>query len=611
MFKDREYINQFTDIISEGFIFIDSKGTIEIYNKKAKEIFGVIYNQGKGHPSGKIEEGDILIIADNSIGEDDGGLGPKDLEVIGIRDEKINRGDGIIALGVYKDNKIKPIYKVHEGQLEETFSLDSKYMGNHIKVAIDFHNKSIKISVNGEAYDMEYIRALGHIVVISGKTGKVKFYQAKGYTIRKESIYDILMEKEYMAKGKNINALNVIGKNIFEVHGYLPDIKEFHEVAQGKELSYRDRFIDINGRPTLCTLVPINNKGKRAGALLKVKDISELKKLASERDEALFKLEKTLEENKGVKNLFPNIIGESPKISNVKSLLKKASKSYSTVLILGESGTGKGLMAREIHRESDMWEKPFIHVNCASIPETLLESELFGYEGGAFTGANTRGKIGFFEMAQGGTIFLDEIAEIPTSMQVKLLQVLQNKSFYRVGGSKEITVDVRIISATNKNLEQEVSKGSFREDLFYRINVFPIWIPPLRERKEDIYSLVYSILPKICKRVGCENKHISGEALKKLIDYNWPGNVRQLENVLERGVNLCEGNTILSRHIHIDNSSKEANDDVLPLKDVVGNAEKEAMIQALTRFNGDKKKAIRALKIGKTSFYEKLKKYNI
>ncbi len=618
MFKDREYIRGFTDLVSDGFIFIDSHGTIEIYNKKAKEIFGIIYNQGKGHPPGKIEKGDIVIIADNSLGMDDGELKPIDLKVIGINDENIEIGDGIIAIGIYGYSGIDPEYKLDKSGKSKRLQLDRSFMENKISASIDFHSKSINISVNDEVFDMEYIRSLGHIVVVCGKTGKIKFYQAKGYTIRRESIYEMLMGKEYMAKGKDIDILNIIGKSIFEVHGFLPDIKEFHEVAQGRDLSYNDKYIEINGRPTLCTLVPINNKGKRTGALLKVKDISELKRLVTERDEALIKMEKMEKDlNKIEGNLksFPNIIGESPEILGVKRQLSKSSKSFSTVLILGESGTGKGLMAKAIHEESRLGDKPFIHVNCASIPEGLLESEFFGYEGGAFTGAKTKGKIGFFEMAEGGTIFLDEIGEIPISMQVKLLQVLQNKSFYRVGGNKEITVDVRIIAATNKNLEEEVLKGRFREDLFYRINVFPIWIPPLRDRKQDIYYLVHSILPNICRRVGCEGKHISGEALRVLTSYDWPGNVRQLENVLERAVNLCEGNTILYSHLHIDNNirvnNKPSEEKILPLNEVVKDAEKEAIVKALDYFEGNRKKVMKALKIGKTSFYDKLKKYKI
>lgn len=310
---------------------------------------------------------------------------------------------------------------------------------------------------------------------------------------------------------------------------------------------------------------------------------------------------------------FPQIVGESFQIKNIKNLLVKASISNSSVLLLGESGTGKSKMAREIHNASRNADKPFIHVNCASIPETLMESEFFGYEGGAFTGARSKGKIGYFEMADGGTLFLDEIGEIPISLQVKLLQAIETKSFYRIGGTQKIKVDIRIISATNRNLENEIAESRFREDLYYRINVFPIYIPPLRERKEDIYCLVKDILPKICRKVGRETMSISAEALEKIISYNWPGNVRELENVLERAVNLCERGTILSEHINFNIKMYEeyTSSGIRTLKEEIEDAEKKAILRALHYFNENKKEAMKALGIHKTSFYQKLTKYGI
>ena len=616
MFTDKDYIVQFTDMMSEGFIFIDDYGKIQIYNKKAKEVFGVTYSQGKGHESGKILRGDIVIIADNNLGRDDGGLRPKDLEVLGIRDENIDIGDSVIAIGLFKDEGTLPIYKYIKNYNKGFMDLHTKFLDMDIEVKIDFIDKTINISVENEEFETEYINALGHIVVLDGNSRKVKFYQAKGYTIRKESIFDLFTGNEYMAKGEDIE-VDVIGKDIFEVHGYVPAIEEFYKTAKGKDMSFIDKFIEINGRPTLCSLQPVDKNGNRVGALLKVKDISELKVLIEERNEALLKLEeieKKLNLGEGDIDSFPRIIGESDEIKEVKGLLKKAAKSNSTVLLLGESGTGKGLIAKEIHRESKNKDRPFIHVNCGSIPESLMESELFGYETGAFTGARSKGKMGFFEMANGGTMFLDEISEIPLSMQVKLLQVLQSKSFFKIGGEKEINVEVRIIVATNRNLEEEVSKGRFREDLFYRINVFPIWLPPLRKRKQDIHGLVYSKLPEICKISGCEEKHISGEALRKLREYDWPGNIRELENILERAVILCEGNTILSKHLKIetgDESKEKDVEGVKPLKKVVVDAEKKAIIEALKVYDGDKRKVMKGLEIGKTSFYDKLKKYEI
>jgi len=619
MFNTDSYVRKFTDIMSEGLIFIDNKGKIQIYNKKAKEIFGISNNYGIGHSSGKIEKGDIVIIGDNCLGKDDGNLTPEALKCIGINDTSIQLGDALIAVGSFNSEKGEPpIYKFIKTDYDRhTLELKCRYMNNEIFGLIDFKNKFINLEVNKEKYNMGFIKYIGNIVVLDSKTNKMKFYQTKGYTARREGIYDLLKGNSYRAKGKASEFFDVIGKDIFETHNGGSTIQEFYDTATGKNISYSNEFKEINGKPTMCTLLPIDYGKKRIGAVLKVEDISEIKKIIRERDEALLNLEqmeRRLKEEEISDNLLPEIIGDSKEILNVKKLALKASKTNSTVLLLGESGTGKSLLAKAIHDNSKIKDKPFIHVNCGSIAETLLESELFGYEGGAFTGAKGEGKAGMFEIAQGGTIFLDEIGEISLSLQVKLLQVLQNKTFFKVGGNKSIKVDVRIIVATNRNLEEEMLKGKFREDLYYRINVFPIWIPPLRERKQDIYPIVQSMLPRICLRIGCDVKRISGEALRLLSAYDWPGNIRELENILERAANLTEGNTIISSHLSFNkawNDKKSKSKEIKSLKATIEEVERKAIIEAMLISGGDKKKAMNMLGIGKTSFYDKVKKYNI
>ncbi|WP_053956110.1 sigma-54 interaction domain-containing protein [Inediibacterium massiliense] len=614
MLKNERYIREFTDLMSEGFIFIDEEGKIRIYNKKAKEIFGIRHEGGIGHKKGRIHIGDIVIIADNALGKDDGGLSCKDLEKIGIYDEKIGYKGAFIGIGVY-GKKIRPIYK-YEKNAKDILSVDTHFQNVNIRVQINFMKKFMDITVKDKNFQLSYIHSMGHMVVLDQDTKEVKFYQKEGYTARKESIKDLLLGKEFREKGEDAKELDVIGKDIFEIHEGGDTIKEFYKASKGIDIHYKDKFTQINGFPTLCTLVPITVQNKRVGAALKVEDISALKKLIKERDEALLSIqhmEMKMREEKDSQDLFADILGESEVINNVKKLAYKASKSNSTVLLLGESGTGKTLLAKAIHEASKYKDKPFVHVNCASIPKDLLESELFGYEKGAFTGACTKGKQGLFEVASGGTIFLDEIGEIESFIQVKLLKVLQNKTFYRVGGTVEKTANVRIIAATNKNLEEEMIKGRFREDLYYRINVFPIWLPPLQERKQDIYFLVQAILPKICRRMECEEKIISGEVLYRLMEYEWPGNIRELENVLERAVNIAEGNIIDVSHLYLNvlNHKNENTKHIKPLKDYIQQAEKDAIIKALKYYDYDRNEAMRALKIGKTSFYEKLKKYGI
>lgn len=618
MFEIDSITKQFTNMMSEGFIFIDNRGIIRLYNNNAKNIFGISNEYSFSHGAGKIEKGDIVIIGDNYIGKDDGSLTSESLKCIGINDKDIEIGDSIIAVGIFnEENELLPVYK-HLKYYEDCDSIELSHMYENINMfaQIDFKNKKVTIGVNADVFIINYCNSFGHIVVLDGRTKNVKFYQTFGYTARSESINDLFKGKAYRSKGNNSENFEVIGRNIFEIHSGNLTAQEFFHAATGENICYENQFKEINGKPTICSLYPLNHNNVRIGAVLKIEDISEVKKIIRERDEALEKLafmERKLNEEEEIKGLFSEFIGDSKEINHVKRLAIKASKTNSTVLILGESGTGKSLLAKAIHNNSKNKDKPFISINCGSITETLLESELFGYDGGAFTGAKGSGKVGIFELAHGGTIFLDEIGEISPYLQVKLLQVLQDKSFYKVGGNKKIEVNMRIIVATNKNLEVEMINGRFREDLYYRINVFPIWIPPLRERKQDILTLVKSLLPNICKRLGCEEKSISSEALELLMAYSWPGNVRELENLIERAINLVDGHVILSKHL----PSKKIKDDVIEtqgissLKDIIVDTEKKAIKKVILHYKGDKKAAMEALDISKSSFYEKLKKYHL
>ncbi len=316
---------------------------------------------------------------------------------------------------------------------------------------------------------------------------------------------------------------------------------------------------------------------------------------------------------------FENFVGDSPQMDKVFRIIEKVADTDSTVLILGESGTGKELVARAIHYNSMRRDKPLIPVNCGAIPEELLESELFGHEKGAFTNA-IRTRIGRFEMSNGGTIFLDEIAEMSPHLQVKLLRILQEQEFERLGGTKTIKCDIRVIAATNKNLDKLVEKGSFREDLYYRLKVIPVEIPPLRERRSDIPLLIHHFLEMMSKSRGKKIKGISKDVVKAFMDYDWPGNVRELENIIERMVILSDGDEltvqdipdrILQRHPGEDMGQAIIPDDGFSLSNAINEYERLLIIRALEKADWVKNRAAKLLNMNRTTLVEKIKKQGI
>ncbi len=328
--------------------------------------------------------------------------------------------------------------------------------------------------------------------------------------------------------------------------------------------------------------------------------------------------ERLREENRRLKSelenryRITNIIGNSNKMREVFQMISQVSRSNATVLIRGESGTGKELVANSIHYNSHRAQSPFVKVNCAALPATLIESELFGHEKGSFTGA-VKQKMGKFELANKGTLFLDEIGSISLDVQANLLRVLQEKEFERVGGHKTIKTDVRIVAATNKNLEDAVEEGTFRGDLYYRLNVFPIYLPPLRERKTDVLLLADHFLEKYAKENNKEIKRFSTPAIDMLLAYHWPGNVRELENCIERSVLLCEEGVIHSYHLPPTLQTGKESDTLpsLSLEDAVASLEREMIIDALKNTRGNITQAAKSLKTTVRKFAYKAKKYGV
>ncbi|TCL39203.1 PAS domain S-box-containing protein [Anaerospora hongkongensis] len=411
-----------------------------------------------------------------------------------------------------------------------------------------------------------------------------------------------------------IDATTAIGHPATDI---IPNTR-MHLVVQNRKAEIGDvqRIGDNN---VVVTRIPIIKDGEITGAVGKVlfKDVKDLRTMANKLNKLQSELEyykEELHKTYGGKYTIESIISRSEKMEWLKTIAAKAAKGHSTVLLLGESGTGKELFAHAIHQGSPRRNGPFIKVNCAAIPEPLLESELFGYEDGAFTGARRGGKPGKFELANGGTIFLDEIGDMTMSMQVKLLRVLQEKEVERLGGTNTSTVDVRVITATNKELEQLVKQGKFRPDLYYRLNIISLSLPPLRERYEDIPLLCNVLLQKISNTINTSIKGISPAVMKLFTEYSWPGNVRELENVLERSVNLMDDEEfIMLEHLPptIKKSYKVAEETAADIYSVLENAERQAICKALEAMEGNKSKAAQLLGLHRSGFYKRLKKYNI
>lgn len=346
---------------------------------------------------------------------------------------------------------------------------------------------------------------------------------------------------------------------------------------------------------SVSTALLIDEKNEIIGGVETFRDLTVLKQLTNEL--------------KG-RYSFGNIVGKNPRMQELYNLIETVSNTNSTVLILGETGTGKDLVARAIHYNSPRRDKPFIKVSCAALPESLLESELFGHKKGAFTGA-IRDKPGRFKLADTGTIFLDEVGEIPVSVQVKLLRVLEEQEFEPLGDTKPTKVDVRIISATNRDLKEAMKEGKFREDLFYRLNVVPIYIPSLRERKDDIPLFVEHFIKKFDKETGRDILSVSRKAMEILLDNTWTGNVRQLENVIEHAFVHCDGKTIQVQHLPEEIRSKKEEDRFLDTDRPLEEIERLVIVNALKKNNHDREKTAHALRISRTTLWRKMKKYGI
>ncbi len=377
----------------------------------------------------------------------------------------------------------------------------------------------------------------------------------------------------------------------------------------------------IMGRNQIVQRIPIYINGKLAAVFGQVmfEDIKDVQILADKLNilESKVQLyEKELENLRASKYSCRNIVGSSQVMTELRRLAQRAAKVNSPVLLVGDSGTGKELFAHAIHRASDRHRKPFIRLNCSAIPKDLLEAELFGYEPGAFTGAGTKGKPGKFELAHQGTIFLDEVSELPLEIQPKLLRVVEEKIVERLGATRPVKCDFRLIAATNENLEDCIRRGKFRKDLYYRLNVIPLHIPPLRERREDVPLIASHLLQGLCRDFGLAAKGISPEVMKIFENHDWPGNVRELSNILERTLSLMDERDEMIHVEHLPlffrslNARSERSQPRI-LKDLRATSERDAVLHAIRAANNNKNEAARILGIHRTALYKKMKKLNL
>jgi PAS domain S-box-containing protein len=450
--------------------------------------------------------------------------------------------------------------------------------------------------------------------------------------------YQGMLEAVFLATQDAISVVNEKGEHILVNPAYtkitgleydevigtnaLFDIEEGESLhmkvlSTGKPVENTKLKIRPSGKTVVAQAAPIIVNGVLKGSVAVLHDISGIKDLTDK----LNKAEKKLREL-SYKYKPEDIIGESAAIKEVKKMIEKAAKVPATVLLRGESGTGKELFANSIHAQSKRAGNNFVRVNCAALSDTLLESELFGYEEGSFTGALKGGKKGLFEEAHKGTIFLDEISEISMNTQAKLLRVLQEKEIMRVGSNHPISVDVRIIAATNIDLVAAVAQGKFREDLFYRLNILPIIIPPLRERKEDIPLLIRNFIVKFNDEYGRHILHISDEALNILMEYDWPGNVRELENIVGRSIINMNINERVIQPDHlphlITNQTPDSSncvitreDKLTKLSEVIDKTESDYIRNVYYRLNKNKTETAKVLGISLRSLYYKMEKYGI
>ena len=581
----------------ENMIVLDQEDRVLFIGERGFSFLSTKKKYPLGSAEGKPEVGDLILYFAKRPAE-------RADEVSWLKEKfrfekKISADESLILVCCLDRQELQPLAKCIAKDLPKTATLlDIMYESN----AIVFEKKGdvLEVHLNAQTVTFPY-EETGSLYVVA-KERKIHHF---GFAGLGESLdlYPLLAQRKYPAWIREEAVLDQKAGKVLNEELY----KAIRELADTEET-----YLHV-GAATYCVKKTEKRLQDKTYSAILIGNAEDILKEMSEASASYKKILRNVPQGilpQGNYNAF-RLLGDDDKVKEVTRFLQKASVTNTTILLTGESGTGKTFIAGEIHKASRRSGGPFIHVNCAAIPYNLMESELFGYEEGAFTGARKGGKKGYFEMAYGGTLFLDEIGEIPLQLQGKLLEVLQSKTFFHVGGTRQITSDVRVIAATNKNLKEMVREKRFREDLFYRINVFPIDIPPLRERRSGLYSIVMDILPDVCSRLGIEPLVLSSQAYKRILQYPWPGNIRELENVLEKAAILSNGKIILSDDILLPDAADSFMAVPVTLQEIKESAERNAIVNALRMYQGDKEMAAKYLNIGRTNMFDKIKKYHI
>ncbi|GAB4366603.1 MAG: sigma-54-dependent Fis family transcriptional regulator [Deltaproteobacteria bacterium] len=569
MAERREILGTVLDALASGVVAIDREGTIVVFNAAASRLLGVPKEEALGKRLLSIVPNAGLVNVLRTGKPETGGR-----QTIGARTVLTNRS---------------PIH--HGGEL--------------IGAASIFQDITEMEKVSRELDSTKTIvRTLEE--VLSGANEWMVVVDAAGV---------ITMMSEAYAEFNGTTMAQAVGRHVTEVI----ENTRMHIVAR-TGVAEMGETQTIRGRDVIVNRIPLREGDRIVGAYGRVvfKDVEQLRELAGKLHLLESKVryyEQELTHLRGARYNFANIVGGGKAITAVKDEAMRAARKDSTVLLRGETGTGKELFAHAIHAAGRRSSGPFIKLNCAAVPAELLEAELFGYEEGAFTGARKGGKPGKFEMANGGTLFLDEIGDMPYPMQAKLLRALQEKEIERVGGTATRLVDIRVIAATSRTIEELVAEGRFRADLFYRINVIPIRIPPLRDRREDIGPLSDWILERLSVRGGEPQRTLSPAVREILFSYDWPGNVRELHNVLEHAVAMSRDEELLPENLpaYLLRAASSAEKQMVPgsLSNIKAEAERNAILAALRATGGNRSKAATLLRIHRVKLHEKMKRYGI